>query len=88
MLAMPLAWITWGVIYFVIFMLAFFWRSGGSDEPSDNSKPSPIKEYGPRAITTLMIIFGGVYVVLTIMTVRGIGSRHNAYIELRAQRSG
>ncbi|KAF7352325.1 hypothetical protein MVEN_01196200 [Mycena venus] len=81
MLSLPLAWIIWGVIYFTLFMLVFFWRSGASNEPDDNSKPSPKQEYGTRVITTLMMIVGTVYLVLMIMAVKSPRSR--PYIELR-----
>ncbi|KAF8178370.1 hypothetical protein K438DRAFT_1681088 [Mycena galopus ATCC 62051] len=66
MLSMPLAWITWGVIYFVIFMAIFFWRSGASNEADDEHKPSPNEEYGPRAIMSILMIVGVVYFIMTM----------------------
>jgi len=79
MLSMPLAWIIWGVIYFGFFMLIFFWHTG-TGNADGNFKPSPSQEYGPRAITTLMMAVGMAYLTLMVMAVRGMGSRHNTHI--------
>ncbi|KAJ7025691.1 hypothetical protein C8F04DRAFT_132369 [Mycena alexandri] len=72
MLSMPLAWITWGGIYFVIFMAVFFWRSGASNEPDDDHKPSPNQEYGPRAITSIVMIVGVVYFIMSVRLCLGL----------------
>ncbi|KAJ6512281.1 hypothetical protein DFH09DRAFT_1197480 [Mycena vulgaris] len=77
MLSMPLAWIIWGVLYFACFILAFLWRSGATNEADANSRLSPSQEYGPRAITTLLFGVGAVYLLLIIVTVRGIGTARN-----------
>ncbi|KAJ7718141.1 hypothetical protein B0H16DRAFT_1387856 [Mycena metata] len=72
MLSMPLVWITWGGIYFVIFMAVFFWRSGASNEPDDDHKPSPDQEYAPRAITSILMIVGVVYFILSVRLCLGL----------------
>ncbi|KAJ6597513.1 hypothetical protein DFH09DRAFT_1132080 [Mycena vulgaris] len=83
MLSMPLTWIIWGVIYFAVFILVFLWRSGAIDERDENSKPSLHQEYGPRAITTLIFGVGVVYLILIIITVRGMGAPHQ-YVALHS----
>ncbi|KAF7333376.1 hypothetical protein MVEN_02353300 [Mycena venus] len=84
MLCMPLAWITWGVIYFMIFLLAFFWRSGAKNEPDDNTKPSLNQEYGPRIVMTITMTVGLVYLVLTIKTVKNRRPNHDTSVVLHA----
>jgi hypothetical protein len=73
-----------GVIYFAIFMVAFFWCSGAKNEPDDNTKPSPNQEYGPRIVTTITMIAGLAYLVLTIMTVKHIRPNHHTSVALHA----
>jgi hypothetical protein len=61
-----------GVFYFAIFMMAFLWRSGATNEPDENSRPSKTVAYGPRVVTTLMFAAGTLYLGLVIVAVRKI----------------
>ncbi|KAJ7851444.1 hypothetical protein B0H13DRAFT_2399797 [Mycena leptocephala] len=72
MLSLPLFWIIWGVFYFAIFIMAFLWRSGATNEPDENSRPSETVAYGPRVVTTLMFAAGTLYLGLVIVAVRKI----------------
>ncbi|KAF7358131.1 CULLIN-2 domain-containing protein [Mycena venus] len=72
MLSLPLSWIIWGVFYFATFIMAFLWRSGATDEPDENSRPSKTAAYGPRIVTTLMFAAGTVYLGLVIVAARKI----------------
>ncbi|KAF7358134.1 CULLIN-2 domain-containing protein [Mycena venus] len=70
MLSLPLSWIIWGVFYFATFIMAFLWRSGATDEPDENSRPSKTAAYGPRIVTTLTFAAGTVYLGLVIVAAR------------------
>ncbi|KAJ7831309.1 hypothetical protein B0H14DRAFT_3143210 [Mycena olivaceomarginata] len=72
MLSLPLSWIIWGLFYFAIFIMAFLWRSGATDEPNENSGLSKTAAYGPRIVTTLIFAAGTVYLGLVIVAARKI----------------
>ncbi|KAJ7239291.1 hypothetical protein C8J57DRAFT_1372809 [Mycena rebaudengoi] len=73
MLAMPLAWISWGVFYGVVLIGAFIWRDGATNEPDENSRLSPHQAYGPKVVETLIYVVSLGYFGLMVRTVRGIG---------------
>ncbi|KAJ7752587.1 hypothetical protein B0H16DRAFT_1545870 [Mycena metata] len=71
MLALPLAWISWGVFYFGIFIMTFLWRSGGATQESglNNPKPAAYESYVPRVATSFTFALGVVYLMLTVYAV-------------------
>jgi len=58
-----------GFIYFAFFLVAFLWRSGATNEPDEQSRLSPNQAYGPRVMTTLIIVIGVAYFGLIIHTI-------------------
>ncbi|KAJ7922090.1 hypothetical protein B0H13DRAFT_2317853 [Mycena leptocephala] len=72
MLAMPLAWIGWGVFYGVVLVGAFIWREGATNEPDENSRLSAHQAYGPKVVEMLTYLVALGYFGLIVKTVRGI----------------
>ncbi|KAJ7261098.1 hypothetical protein C8J57DRAFT_472774 [Mycena rebaudengoi] len=73
MLAMPLAWIGWGVFYGVVLIGAFIWRDGATNEPDEKSRLLPHQAYGPKVVEMLIYVVSLGYFGLMVRTVRGIG---------------
>ncbi|KAJ6505234.1 hypothetical protein C8R45DRAFT_972089, partial [Mycena sanguinolenta] len=74
LLAMPLAWISWGIFYAVLLIGAFILRDGATNEPDPNSRLSPHQAYAPKAVESLLYIVALGYFVLIARTVAKIGS--------------
>ncbi|KAJ7239305.1 hypothetical protein C8J57DRAFT_110868 [Mycena rebaudengoi] len=72
MLAMPLAWIGWGVFYGVVLIGAFIWRDGATNEPDENSRLLT-QAYGPKVVEMSIYVVSLGYFGLMVRTVRGIG---------------
>ncbi|KAJ7239346.1 hypothetical protein C8J57DRAFT_1478468 [Mycena rebaudengoi] len=70
MLAMPLAWIGWGVFYGVVLIGAFIWRDGATNEPDENSRLSSHQAYayGPKVVETLIYVVSLGYFGLMVKT--------------------
>ncbi|KAJ7934891.1 hypothetical protein B0H13DRAFT_2305348 [Mycena leptocephala] len=70
MLSMPGA----GVIYFAVFIIAFLWHSGATNEKDEDSKPSPKQQYVPRITATFIFVLGIIYLSFMIRDAKSTGS--------------
>ncbi|KAG6909562.1 hypothetical protein DXG01_016810 [Tephrocybe rancida] len=70
LLAMPVAWLSWSLVLYIVGIMAFVWRAGSSD-------PSPRVEIGlaSRIAITCLLCVGVVYFVLIMLTLNNYGDR-------------
>ncbi|KAK0455722.1 uncharacterized protein EV420DRAFT_1552868 [Desarmillaria tabescens] len=74
MLAMPAVWLSWSMVYFVISILSFVWRTGSYVDPDEREGLSPTGALGPRIAITGVFLIGMVYLVLIIKTLKSYGT--------------
>ncbi|KIK92789.1 hypothetical protein PAXRUDRAFT_146559 [Paxillus rubicundulus Ve08.2h10] len=72
LLAMPSVWLAWSMIFFIIAILSFVWRSGST---ADSVPPSlsPSAALGPRIALTALFLLGLVYFVAIVKTLHTYG---------------
>ncbi|KIJ12907.1 hypothetical protein PAXINDRAFT_170945 [Paxillus involutus ATCC 200175] len=72
LLAMPSVWLAWSMIFFIIAILSFVWRSGST---ADSVPPSlsPSAALGPRIALTAVFLLGLVYFVAIVKTLHTYG---------------
>ncbi|KAL4075486.1 hypothetical protein J3A83DRAFT_4068433, partial [Scleroderma citrinum] len=73
LLAMPCVWLAWSMIFFIIAILTFVWRSGSTTDPALPSPLSPSAELGPRIVVSAFFFLGLVYFVAIVKTLRSYG---------------
>ncbi|KAF8805054.1 hypothetical protein BYT27DRAFT_7193587 [Phlegmacium glaucopus] len=73
LLAMPAIWLAWSMIFFVVAIMAFVWRTGTIDDVNQ----TPITSHdalAPRIILTIVLSLGLVYLILIAGTFRRYGT--------------
>lgn len=86
MLAMPAVWLSWSMVYFVVSILSFVWRTGSALDPAEYQGLSPTGVLGPRIAITCVFLIGMIYLVLIVNTLRSYGThgvlRSGAQVEV------
>ncbi|KAJ3537256.1 hypothetical protein NMY22_g5662 [Coprinellus aureogranulatus] len=74
MLAMPVVWMSWAMLFFLSSIMSFVWRTGSEDDP-EVRPPLPRKAaLGPRIAITAVLALGFVYLFMIIRTLKQYGS--------------
>lgn len=77
LLALPAIWLAWSMIAFVVSILSFVWRTGSTDDPSDDGPNpralSPRQALGPRLAITCTLALGLIYFAMVIHTFQSYG---------------
>ncbi|PBK65565.1 hypothetical protein ARMSODRAFT_960936 [Armillaria solidipes] len=73
MLAMPVVWLSWSMVYFIISILSFVWRTGSYVDPDSREGLSPTGALGPRIAITGVFLIGMAYLVLIVKTLKSYG---------------
>ncbi|THH17593.1 hypothetical protein EW146_g3262 [Bondarzewia mesenterica] len=79
MLAAPAVWLAWSMITFIISILAFVWRTGATNDPTDSDpnarELTSTQALGPRIAITGVLAIGLVYFAMIVRTFRRYGKR-------------
>ncbi|KAH6890078.1 hypothetical protein BKA70DRAFT_1572553 [Coprinopsis sp. MPI-PUGE-AT-0042] len=76
LLAMPAVWMAWAMIFFIVAILSFVWRTGSAGDPDTGERPKiPVHAaYGPRVAITCLFALGMLYLFLIIRTLKRYGA--------------
>ncbi|KAI9572454.1 hypothetical protein HD554DRAFT_2202859 [Boletus coccyginus] len=89
LLAMPVVWLAWSMIFFVVAILAFVWRYGSSADPTSPVLLSPSAALGPRIAVSALFFLGLLYLVAIVKTLHNYGrTTDNRLFRGMAARSG
>ncbi|KAF9525924.1 hypothetical protein CPB83DRAFT_507209 [Crepidotus variabilis] len=72
LLAMPVVWLTWSIVLYLVCIMSFIWRTSSAD----SAPPQPLSPGGllaVRIVLTVVLGLGVVYSVLIILTFRRYG---------------
>lgn len=75
-LAMPAVWMAWSMIWFIVAILSFVWRTGAVNDPQQPAPLSIQVALIPRIGITATFVLGMVYFALIIRTLQRYGSMH------------
>ncbi|KAK7053777.1 hypothetical protein R3P38DRAFT_2852086 [Favolaschia claudopus] len=80
LLSMPAVFLAWSVIFFIICIMSFVWRTGSALDPEEREPLGPQAILGPRISITVALFLGLLYFALIIGTLRryGEGSSRSA----------
>ncbi|KAL0063491.1 hypothetical protein AAF712_009585 [Marasmius tenuissimus] len=73
LLAMPAVWMSWSMIFFIVSILSFVWRTGAVDDPDEFEGLSPRAILGPRIAITAVFLLGLVYFFAILRTLQSYG---------------
>ncbi|KIY72501.1 hypothetical protein CYLTODRAFT_417889 [Cylindrobasidium torrendii FP15055 ss-10] len=79
MLAMPVVWLSWAMIGFLVSILSFVWQTGSTSDPEQRPALSPTAVLGPRIAVTGVFAIGMMYFVLIVHTLSSYGSHGELY---------
>ncbi|KAE9383002.1 hypothetical protein BT96DRAFT_930075 [Gymnopus androsaceus JB14] len=91
LLAMPAVWMSWSMIFFIVSIISFVWRTGGESDPPERSPLSDRAVLGPRIAVTFIFFLGMMYFFLIVRTLQsygsnGFGPRERTRVYIEAQR--
>lgn len=73
LLAMPVVWLAWSMILFIVAILSYVWRTDASNDPNPRPPVSPLAALGPRIAITVIFAVGLVYLALIVRTLKSYG---------------
>ncbi|KAJ7911121.1 hypothetical protein B0H13DRAFT_587241 [Mycena leptocephala] len=73
LLSMPAVFLAWSVVFFIISMTSFVWRTGSVLDPNERQLLGPHAVLGPRIAITVVLLLGLLYFALIIATLRRYG---------------
>ncbi|KAF9445739.1 hypothetical protein P691DRAFT_805229 [Macrolepiota fuliginosa MF-IS2] len=73
MLALPVIWLAWSIVAFIVCIMTFMWRSGAV--PPDVFVAPPSTQLAFQIFVSCVLGIGVIYGILTIMTFRRYGAR-------------
>ncbi|KAI6038084.1 hypothetical protein EDC04DRAFT_2698155 [Pisolithus marmoratus] len=78
LLALPAVWLAWSMIFFIVSILAFVWRSGSMADPSTPPLVNSEAAIGPRVLVSVLLFLGIIYFVAIVKTLQGFGRVNDA----------
>lgn len=73
LLAMPAVWLAWSMLFFVVAILSYVWRTGASSDPDERPQLAPREAFAARALVSALFVLGLVYLALIIHTFKSYG---------------
>ncbi|KAJ6544246.1 hypothetical protein B0H19DRAFT_1170064 [Mycena capillaripes] len=73
LLAMPAVFLAWSVVFFIMSITSFVWRTGSVLDPDERQLLGPHAVLGPRIAITVVLLLGLLYFGLIIATLRRYG---------------
>ncbi|KAH7921983.1 hypothetical protein BV22DRAFT_1131814 [Leucogyrophana mollusca] len=73
LLAMPAVWLAWSMIFFIVAILSFVWRTGSTLDPANPSPLPPNAAVGPRIAVTSLFLLGLLYFGMIVKTLHNYG---------------
>ncbi|KAJ6579566.1 hypothetical protein DFH09DRAFT_1146919 [Mycena vulgaris] len=75
LLSMPVVFLAWSVVFFIMSIMSFVWRTGSVVDPDERQSLGPHAVLGPRIAITIVLLLGLLYFGLIIATLRRYGDR-------------
>ncbi|KAF7354665.1 hypothetical protein MSAN_01380200 [Mycena sanguinolenta] len=73
LLSMPAVFLAWSVVFFIVSIMSFVWRTGSVLDPDEAQLLGPQAILGPRIAITAVLLLGLLYFALIIVTLRRYG---------------
>ncbi|KAF8173814.1 hypothetical protein K438DRAFT_1771979 [Mycena galopus ATCC 62051] len=73
LLSMPAVFLAWSVVFFIVSIMSFVWRTGSVLDPDEHQLLGPQAILGPRIAITVVLLLGLLYFALIIVTLRRYG---------------
>ncbi|KAJ6465961.1 hypothetical protein C8R47DRAFT_1154597 [Mycena vitilis] len=73
LLAMPAVFLAWSVVFFIMSITSFVWRTGSVLDPDERQLLGPHAVLGPRIAVTAVLLIGLLYFALIISTLQRYG---------------
>ncbi|KAF7331048.1 hypothetical protein MVEN_02445100 [Mycena venus] len=73
LLSMPAVFLAWSVVFFIVSIMSFVWRTGSVLDPNEPQLLGPEAILGPRIAITVVLLLGLLYFALIIATLRRYG---------------
>ncbi|KAJ7886179.1 hypothetical protein B0H14DRAFT_2697945 [Mycena olivaceomarginata] len=73
LLSMPAVFLAWSVVFFIVSIMSFVWRTGSVLAPEERQSLGPQAILGPRVAITVVLLLGLLYFALIIVTLRRYG---------------
>ncbi|KAI6027094.1 hypothetical protein EDC04DRAFT_3116108 [Pisolithus marmoratus] len=76
LLALPAVCLAWSMIFFIVSILAFVWRSGSTTDPSTPPSLNPEAAIGPRVLISVLYFLGIIYFGAAVKTLQSGRANH------------
>ncbi|KAJ7226624.1 hypothetical protein B0H12DRAFT_1001506, partial [Mycena haematopus] len=73
LLSMPAVFLAWSVVFFIVSIMCFVWRTGSVLDPDEPQALGSQAILGPRIAITAVLLLGLLYFALIIVTLRRYG---------------
>ncbi|KAJ6473208.1 hypothetical protein C8R45DRAFT_835429 [Mycena sanguinolenta] len=73
LLSMPAVFLAWSVVFFIVSIMSFVWRTGSALDLNEPQSLGPQAILGPRIAITVVLLLGLLYFALIIVTLRRYG---------------